>query len=288
MGRLISVILPVYNGEKYLRESIESVLRQTYRDWELILVDDGSTDGTRAIAETYARQDGRIRYEKNPENMKLPRTLNRGFSLARGDYLTWTSDDNLFYPNALDVMVHTLEEAPDVGFVFASCDVIDENGVTVGAWEMKRNMELRKIMGANIVGACFLYTRAVYEQIGDYDPTLFLCEDFDYWQRIFARFRVLPIEETLYAYRDHASSLTNTSRQIELSEITKRTLLKNAAQYQKLDAVQKYFLYEGLERCRSGGAALSGRYRAAYRFYRAAHLLTYRLPRKLSRLLHGG
>ena len=86
MDDLISIVLPIYNGEKYMKQSIDSVINQTYANWELLIVDDGSTDNTAAIAREYAEKDNRIKYYKNPQNMRLPKTLNRGFSLATGDY----------------------------------------------------------------------------------------------------------------------------------------------------------------------------------------------------------
>ena len=88
MSQLISIVLPIYNGEKYMRQSIDSIIGQTYQNWELLIVDDSSTDGTAAIAAEYVQKDSRIQYYKNPQNMRLPRTLNRGFSLAKGAYLT--------------------------------------------------------------------------------------------------------------------------------------------------------------------------------------------------------
>ena len=84
MKDLISVVLPVYNGEKYLRESIDSVIAQTYQNWELLIVDDCSTDSTALIAKEYAEKDSRIHYYLNEKNLRLPRNLNRGFSLAKG------------------------------------------------------------------------------------------------------------------------------------------------------------------------------------------------------------
>ncbi len=125
MDDLISIVLPIYNGEKYMKQSIDSVINQTYANWELLIVDDGSTDNTAAIAREYAEKDNRIKYYKNPQNMRLPKTLNRGFSLATGDYLTWTSDDNYYYPTALEKMYTTLVRQ-NAEFVFASCDVIPD------------------------------------------------------------------------------------------------------------------------------------------------------------------
>ena len=108
MNNLISIVLPVYNGERFLRESIDSVLAQTYTNWELLIVDDCSTDNTAAIVHEYVQKDSRVQYYKNEKNLRLPRNLNRGFSLARGDYLTWTSDDNVFWPTALEKMYNAL------------------------------------------------------------------------------------------------------------------------------------------------------------------------------------
>lgn len=130
MQPLISIVLPIYNGEKYMRQSIDSVLAQTYINWELLIIDDGSTDRTASIATEYTTKDARIHYYKNPKNLRLPKTLNRGFSLAHGDYLTWTSDDNYYYPTALEVMYRTLQQQ-NQEFAFASCDVIEADGKIV-------------------------------------------------------------------------------------------------------------------------------------------------------------
>ena len=88
MDKKVSVVLPVFNGETYLAQSIDSILAQTYTNWELIIIDDGSTDRTKEIAESYVKKDKRIFYYKNPKNMQLPRSLNRGFAMSVGDYLT--------------------------------------------------------------------------------------------------------------------------------------------------------------------------------------------------------
>lgn len=89
---LVSIVLPVYNGEKYLRESLDSILAQTMEDWELIAVDDCSKDATPQILADYAASDSRIRVMRNAENQRLPRSLNIGFAEARGEFLTWTDE----------------------------------------------------------------------------------------------------------------------------------------------------------------------------------------------------
>ena len=113
MSDLISVVLPIYNGARFLKESVESVVNQTCTDWELLILDDCSTDETPEIALRYAGADPRIRYFRNESNLKLPGNLNKGFSLARGNYLTWTSDDNRFHNNALHTLLAALKYSPE-------------------------------------------------------------------------------------------------------------------------------------------------------------------------------
>lgn len=203
----ISIILPVYNGERYLRDSIESVLNQTYKDFELIIVDDCSTDATASIAHEYVNVHPNIFYHKNEVNLKLPKALNKGFSLAKGEYWTWTSCDNIFLPNALTVMLSMLEKNPSVGFVYASMNVIDETSQIVGFVEAGSSNDL---ILRNVVGACFLYRASIAEEVGDYDPDKFLCEDYEYWLRIALVSQLMPISKSLYLYRRHAESLSST------------------------------------------------------------------------------
>ena len=101
----VSIVLPTYNGEEYIRQSIDSIRNQTFEDWELIIVNDYSTDGTSLIIREYEKKDSRIIVIENSENKKLPASLNIGFRSATGKYFTWTSDDNRYLPNALQCMV---------------------------------------------------------------------------------------------------------------------------------------------------------------------------------------
>ena len=159
----ISVILPVYNGEKYLKEAIESVLAQTFKDFELIIIDDYSTDASKAIALQYASLDQRIVYIQNDTNLKLPKALNKGFAQAKGDFLTWTSCDNIYLPQALERMLEVLSADATLGLVYASMQEIDEKGekqdiIQVGP--------AKQLIFRNVVGACFLYRRCVAEKVG--------------------------------------------------------------------------------------------------------------------------
>lgn len=282
MNPLISIVLPIYNGEKYMRISIDSVLSQTYANWELLIIDDGSTDNTALIAQEYAAKDTRIQYYKNAENMRLPRTLNRGFSLAKGDFLTWTSDDNYYYPTALEVMYDALR-GQKKEFAFASCDIIDGNGNVVECI-MVSDTAKKSIVGTNPVGACFLYSRKVYETVGEYDPEMTLVEDFDYWQRICAKYEPVCIPQKLYAYRWHDGALTSTMRKDAFNRTLERCLLKNREGFGKIDCVAKYYYYFGLHRCRNNLNNVDP-YRWKYRFYSTIYALTVRTPNRLKGLM---
>lgn len=244
---LVSIILPVYNGEKFLSTSIESCLDQTYKNWELLIIDDGSSDGSADIARSYVEKDHRIKYYPNPENMKLPRTLNRGFSLAKGEYLTWTSDDNYYRAEAIEKMVSVLQKT-DAGMVFTACSAIDEKDNFLFLNRAPRDCQ-HAIWDYNFVGACFLYTRKTYETVGEYDPDVFLCEDYDYWLRIFARFEVAYIDEDLYAYRQHGGALSQTHKK-EQYEMIEKVLLKNFMQKKAAKTIERFYLYRGLNRSR--------------------------------------
>lgn len=197
---LVSIVLPTYNRAHLLAGAIEGVLNQTWHNLELIVVDDNSSDDTADVVARFS--DPRVRYLKNDPNLKLPRALNRGFSVARGELLTWTSDDNFFAPNAIEVMAAHLEKS-DCEFVYADYHLFaetDEAGRPLVIREERQPSSLQLERG-NHIGACFLYTRRLYEAIGDYDPELFLVEDYDYFIRASRHFSFCHIAEPLYYFR---------------------------------------------------------------------------------------
>jgi glycosyltransferase involved in cell wall biosynthesis len=204
---LVSIILPAYNGAKYLPEAIESCLSQTYPAWELIIVDDCSTDTTPGIIAEYAAHDGRIRGIRHRTNLKLPGALNTGHAAAKGAYLSWTSDDNRFLPAAFEEMVQFLEQNPAIGLVYADSVAIDEAGNHLRDFPAEPASRLAYF---NALGACFLYRRKVYQVVGAYDAELFLAEDYDYWLRVFRQFEIAHLPRVLYQYRYHGESLTST------------------------------------------------------------------------------
>ena len=202
----VSIVLPTYNGSRYLRQSVESCLSQTFRNIELVIVDDGSAEDIRGFI-TSSFDDPRIKFVQHEKNQGLPAALNTGFRNATGDYLTWTSDDNYYAETAIEKMVRFLQTYPDVDFVYAESYELNENhpGPTRKILRLKPAQWLEVNNG---VGACFLYRRAVYEEIGEYSQAVVLTEDYEYWVRVSKRFRMQRLNIPLYYYRYHGESLT--------------------------------------------------------------------------------
>jgi glycosyltransferase involved in cell wall biosynthesis len=197
---LVSIVLPTYKRAHVLPYAISSVLNQTYKNLELIIVDDNSPDDTSAVVKSF--NDSRIRYVRNDPNLKLPRALNRGFSLACGEYLTWTSDDNIYAPNAIEKMVDAIN-SENCDFVYSDYYhfvELDTNLQPMSPHHIKSPSPVQ-LERQNHIGACFLYSRKLYEEIGDYDPELFLVEDYDYFMRIAKRFKMTHIPEPLYYFK---------------------------------------------------------------------------------------
>jgi glycosyltransferase involved in cell wall biosynthesis len=205
----ISIVLPVFNGEVYLGEAIESILNQTYTNFELIIVNDCSSDQSNLIAEKFQKRDNRIKIIHNSINKKLPASLNIGHRAAKGDYLTWTSHDNLLKPDFLEVLENEAlkQNAP---VVYSNFDIIDDKGKII----REHNAEpANQLLFGNTVGTSFLYKREVYDTLKGYNESLFLVEDYDFWLRAAILFPFAKVNENIYAYRLQEHSLTTAIQQ---------------------------------------------------------------------------
>ena len=225
---LVTIVLPTYNGTKYLAESLASCLGQTHRRCELIVVDDGS--GPEVHDLVAGCNDPRVRYVRHPVNRGLPAALNTGFAAAAGSLLTWTSDDNLYAPDAIEQMVTLLCTHLDVDFVYADAHEIDAAGKVVGPLRVEPPDWLRV---KNRVGGCFLYRRSVYLAIGEYDPDAVLAEDYDYWLRVATRFTMQRLFRTLYYYRYHPKSLTSSSARDDVKRQAQRVKEANKRRWRR-------------------------------------------------------
>ncbi len=241
---LVSILLPVYNGEDYLAEALGSIRSQTYPLFELIAVDDGSTDRTPEILADAAARDPRVRVITQ-ENRRLPAALSRGFQEARGEFLTWTSADNRLRPEFLERMVGCLRRHPQWDMIYANEDMIDAAGRPLrhAPWYplyqrpldsehlyFPHDVSYLNVRFNNYVGGAFLYRACVKYLIGDYAPWAFGLEDYDYWMRVNAllTLRHADFDEPVYEYRFHASSLTSRANELQARERCERLLALDA------------------------------------------------------------
>ncbi|MGI9323282.1 MAG: glycosyltransferase, partial [Pseudomonadales bacterium] len=219
---LVSLVLPVYNQADLLEESIDSVLAQTYQNFELILINDGSTDDIASLLDKYSRNP-KVRCFTQA-NQHLPKTLSNGFNLARGEFWSWTSADNIMEPQMLERLVAKLKAEPALGMVYADYYAIDGQGQPLqdkgwrahnrpkpnnGEIRLPQTTEDLSMVQDNFIGPCFMYRGWIGRTLGDYEPQTGI-EDYDYWMRINAFYPVrhLGSADPLYRYRVHDNTLT--------------------------------------------------------------------------------
>lgn len=262
MSKLVSIVMPTFNGSRYLAGAIANCLAQAEVSLELIIVDDASQDDTPAIIA--ALDDPHVIKLRHSKNKGLPTALNTGFVAATGQYLTWTSDDNLYAPGALGAMAGYLDTHPDVAFVYADYWTIDPNGDVLGVQAVEPQEIL---LQRSCVGPCFLYRRQVYETIGSYNTELRLIEDYEYWLRVSQKFVMQPIHQPLYFYRTHPASLTNQARVIHnrwrmASQMKRRQFGLSWRQYAlemaRIDMDEAFKCYQEGEYSRVPGLVLRG------------------------------
>jgi len=205
---MISVVLPTCNRARLVEAAVRNVLSQDYQNIELIVVNDGSTDATAEVLRKLSNElnDPRL-CVVNRENGGLPTALNTGFAQARGEYWTWTSDDNAYRQGALSAMARELMLDANLGLVYADMLIRDEAGVqrSFVAGPPERLEE------GSCVGGCFLYRAELARQVGEYDPGYALAEDYDYWLRMHRIARFAWLQRLLYDYADTPHSLTRRS-----------------------------------------------------------------------------
>jgi glycosyltransferase involved in cell wall biosynthesis len=206
----VSVVIPCYNQARYLGEAIQSVLSQGYTHFEVIVVDDGSRDGTEGVASGYAGEDPRVRLVKQ-ENRGLAAARNRGLEEARGEYVVFLdSDDRLLY-EALEVGVRELEAHPGCAFVSGICRKITADGSVVEGWEQFRVRDdpyLELLRSCPIYVPAVMYRRWALDAVGGFDTSYKAAEDYDLYYRILERFPIHCHDDLVAEIRRHESNMT--------------------------------------------------------------------------------
>jgi glycosyltransferase involved in cell wall biosynthesis len=217
---LISVLMPAYNAERYVVEAVESILAQTYTDFEFLIVDDGSTDGTRAILEEYATRDARIRLISR-ENRGLVATLNEMIALARCELLARMDADDVALPGRFERQVAFLEAHPDVACVGGAQFNIDDRGYLLHecfalAEEHDKIQEMIFSGICPISHPCVMMRKTAVLAVGGYRPEMERAEDVDLWLRLGERSRLANIPDFVLKYRNHEQSATGRHQVLHL------------------------------------------------------------------------
>ena len=218
----VSVLMGIYNCESTLSAAIESILGQTFSDWELIMCDDGSSDHTYLVASTYAeRFSSKIQLMKNERNKGLNYTLNRCLAAASGDYIARMDGDDISYPTRFEEEVSFLDQHPQYALVSTPMVYFDE----YGEWGRGSAIEAPErrdfIQGTPFCHAPCMIRKSVMEQLGGYsnDPHTLRAEDYDLWFRLYASgFRGYNLSEPLYKMRDDQNAIHRRTFRYAINE----------------------------------------------------------------------
>ncbi|MEI7474331.1 MAG: glycosyltransferase [bacterium] len=211
----ISVIMPVFNGEKYISSAIISVLNQSFKNFEFIIVDDGSNDKTEEIVKSFS-SDERVKYFYQT-NAGPSVARNTGIALSQGDYIAFIDSDDLWFHKKLELQLHALKQNPKAGLSFGWVKYIDENNRTIGRKEYKINNDYYKnlILGNYVDnGSVPLIKKECFNKIGYFNPNLFVSEDWDIWIRIAREYDLVGVNDYLVQYRIYSISLSKNYKKM--------------------------------------------------------------------------
>jgi glycosyltransferase involved in cell wall biosynthesis len=213
---MVSIVMPVYNTAPYLRQAIDSILQQTFADFEFIIINDGSTDESGEIASEYT--DHRIKYSKNEKNSGLVYTLNKGIEQAKGHYIARMDGDDIALPHRLEKQYNYLRLHEGVDLLASVVQLINEKGNSIGFWEDDKNNispgEIRRFMAVNncIAHPSIMAKADMFKQYR-YDSDQYQAEDYDLWLRMLAdgkKFHKLP--DALLLHRVLPRSFTRSQQ----------------------------------------------------------------------------
>ena len=200
---IVSILTTVYNREKYLAACIDSVLASSYQNWELIIVDDVSSDGSVSIAQRYEKKDARIKVYVNDKNLGDYPNRNKAASYAKGKYLKYLDADDLIYPQGLEIMVHTMEQFPETALGISQKVVED---VKPYPFVMKpketftREFLMRGVLGLGPTGT--IIRRDIFEKLGGFTGTRYI-GDTEMWYKLALVYPVVKMEDELIFWRQH-------------------------------------------------------------------------------------
>ena len=202
----ISVIMSVYNGEKYLREAIESILDQTFIDFEFIIVIDPSIDNSLEIIQSY--DDERIEIINNEKNIGLTQSLNKALKIAKGEYIARQDADDISLPNRFEEQITYLEKYPEVALLGTSAYKIDENGKIIEKFTALAKPTIKNLFKGNLFyhGSVML-RKGIINELGGYNELITYPQDYELWLRIAKHYKVGNLTQLLYKWRFHGENM---------------------------------------------------------------------------------
>lgn len=213
MTSIISIVMPAYNAGKFLDQAINSIIEQTYQDWELLVADDASTDNTKAILNVYCQKDRRIKAYHNPENLGYLKSCNKLLAIANGDYITFQDADDWSSPSRLSDQISAFKEDPSLGLCGTNGVIVDEKGEKIrfsnrpqSSHEISKEIQVQN----PFIGASIMIKREVKNNFPAYQEYFEGkgWEDYDWAYRISEEYKCINIPGFLYFYRQHASSIS--------------------------------------------------------------------------------
>jgi glycosyltransferase involved in cell wall biosynthesis len=205
----ISVVMSVYNADKYLKDSIESILSQTFTDFEFIIINDGSTDKSFEILKYYENKDSRIKIISR-ENKGLIYSLNEGIKLAKGEYIARMDADDISYPDRFKIQLDYIKEN-NLILCGTWANIINEFGEKTGEMTYPPKSEKIKIFGLlhnPFIHSSLIFKKDIFDKVGGYNPAFKHIEDYELWTRIMFKYKTDNIEENLLQYRVHENQIT--------------------------------------------------------------------------------
>lgn len=202
----VSVLMSVYNGERYLSAAIESILEQSFSDFEFIIVDDGSNDSTWAILKKYAAQDQRIVLLQNKKNIGLTKSLNEGLKLARGEFIARQDADDTSLTERLELQLNYLRNHDEIGVLGTWVLYVDEKGRKIGEWRTPCPPVLVQwllLFGSSLAHPSVMLRRSLMKDNSGYDPTIEYAQDQELWVRLSSKTKLANLPIMLYQRRVH-------------------------------------------------------------------------------------
>ena len=242
---MVSVIMPVYNGELYLREAIESILNQTYTDFELICIDDGSSDGTLQILNEYSDIDQRIIIVSR-ENRGLISTLNEGLSLAKYNYIARMDADDISMPTRLEKQINYLRSHKEVGVIGSSYISVDQDRRVIGErrlWNVNYILKAICIFGSPFAHPSVMFNKLALGADLHYSSEYKHAEDYELWTRLEKITKFAALSEPLLEYRVLQTSISRRNY-VEQKENMLAAACKNllACQPKNKSSILKFYL----------------------------------------------